>query len=545
MNIELMITYLILLAFIIFAVKRLMTYMHVLQQEDYDNSRLWKWIFEYKVFDKRLTFGLLLIGAMSFTGYLNGFLLGFLLFIAFAVVISVEKDPRKDAKKKLVSTTRAKRIYFSALALAAFIGGSIILINPHPWALIVPVQLIPVCLVLGNNILKPFEDIIQKVYWDEARAKIGAYQPTVVAITGSYGKTSVKHILGHILKAQAPTLITPGSVNTPMGVTRIVREQLDEGHKYLVVEMGAYGPGSIAKLCQLTPPDFGIITAIGHAHYERFRSLDTVAHAKFELAQAVIVNGGTTVIHERTLRFPYPRELKTAQDSHFLVCGEPPNKDPSKQKDTCYLSKKDLHINKVAQTRTGVKVELSWKSDVHVFEVPLFGIHHGHNAALAFAMGLKLGLNSGGMIKSLKTLPQIDHRLEVKRQPDGSRLIDDAYNSNPLGFRSALDFMVITKPEGKKILITPGMVELGVAHDEVHQKIGEYAGEVVDVAVVVAPHRIPTFVSGFKQTGAAKTLIQVDTFDEANKWLAENRAAGDLILIENDLPDIYERIPKL
>jgi len=247
----------------------------------------------------------------------------------------------------------------------------------------------------------------------------------------------------------------------------------------------------------------------------------------------------------QSLRFPHPRELKTAHEGNFFVCGEPPSKDPAKQSDISYLSQKDLHINKVAQTKTGVKIELKWKADVHVFEVPLFGLHHGHNAALAFAMGLKLGLNSGAMIKALKTLPQIDHRLEVKKQPDGSRLIDDAYNSNPLGFRSALDFMVTTSTDGKKILITPGMVELGVAHDEVHAKIGQYAGEVVDACVVVAPSRIPTFVKGFQQTGGAKTLVQVETFDEANKWLSENRSEGDLILLENDLPDIYERIPKM
>jgi len=545
MNIEMMTIVLVLFAFVMFAFKRMLTYMHALQQEDYYNDRLWKWIFKHKAFDKRLTGALLVVGAVAITGYVEGFFLNFLTFICLAIVALIEKDPRKDGKKKLATTSRAKRIYFTGLALAVVFGGLLLWAFPHPWALILPVQFVPLALALGNNILKPFEAIIQKGYWDEARAKIAAYDPTVIAITGSYGKTSVKHILGHILKTQAPTLITPGSVNTPMGITRIVREQLDEGHKYFIVEMGAYGPGSIKKLCQLTPPDYGIITAIGHAHYERFRSLDTVAKAKFELAQAVIAKDGQVVIHERTLRFPYPREVKNAHESNFLVCGELPNKNPAKQTDVSYLSKGDLEIHKIAQTRTGVKIEMKWKRDVHVFEVPLFGMHHGHNAALAFAMGLKLGLNSGAMIKALKTLPQIDHRLEVKKQPDGSRLIDDAYNSNPMGFRSALDFMVMAETEGKKILITPGMVELGVAHDEVHAKIGEYAGEVVDVAIIVSPKRIPTFIKGFKQTGGAKTLIEVETFDEANKWLAANRGEGDLILLENDLPDIYERIPTM
>ena len=269
MNIEFTSTLLVLFAFLMFAIKRLMTYMHVLQQEDYDNSRLWKWIFEHRVFDKRLTWGLLIVGGVYFTGYVQGFFLNFLIFIAFCIVAYIEKDPRTTGKKKLASTARAKRIYFTGLFVVFCLSALTFLLIPHPWALIIPVQFVPLALTMGNNMLKPFEDIVQKHYWDEAKAKIAAYNPTIIAITGSYGKTSVKHILGHILQSQAPTLITPGSVNTPMGVTRIIREHLDEGHKYLIVEMGAYGPGSIAKLCQLAPPDFGIITALGHAHYER------------------------------------------------------------------------------------------------------------------------------------------------------------------------------------------------------------------------------------------------------------------------------------
>src|SRR6202050_4878731 len=115
----------------------------------------------------------------------------------------------------------------------------------------------------------------------------------VIAVTGSYGKTSVKHILGHVLETAAPTLITPGSVNTAMGIARVVRERLQPHHRYFVVEMGAYGPGSIRRLCALTPPKMGLVTAIGMAHYERFKTLETVAAAKFELAEAVAEQGRT------------------------------------------------------------------------------------------------------------------------------------------------------------------------------------------------------------------------------------------------------------
>src|SRR5206468_12245453 len=128
-----------------------------------------------------------------------------------------------------------------------------------------------------------------------AHSKLQRLNPVVIGVTGSYGKTSVKHILGHVLETAGPTLITPGSVNTAMGIARVIRERLQPHHRYLVVEMGAYGIGSIRRLCALTPPRLGIISAIGKAHYERFKSLDAVAQAKFELAEAAAGNGGSVV----------------------------------------------------------------------------------------------------------------------------------------------------------------------------------------------------------------------------------------------------------
>jgi len=513
--------------------------------EDYLNPRLWKWIGKNKAFDKRLTPAFLVLGTVSIVSIIPEFFVNFMVFICLAFMTYSETDPRKSAKKKLVLTTRAKRIYFPALILVT-VSGALCFWNSSPFLWILNVQLIMFSLLIINSLLQPFEAIIQQGYWNDAKVKMNQFQPTVIAITGSFGKTSVKHILGHILKTQASTLITPGSVNTPMGITRIIREQLDESHKYFIVEMGAYGPGSIARLCKLTPPDYGIITTIGHAHYERFRSLETVCQAKFELAEAVIEKGGKAVIHERTKRFSHAREMRIEHPDHFIVCGEPPEIDPAKRKDVNYLEKTDWHIVSVEQLATGLELKLSKDGKPYGFEIPLYGIHHGHNAALAITLALELGMGPLAIIQALKSLPQIQHRLEVKRQPDGTRLIDDAYNSNPLGFRSALDLMaIIQNSSGRNILITPGMVELGSAHNEVHEKIGTYAGEICDVAIVVSSKRIPTFIRGFQKTGASKTLIEVDSFEDATKWLSDNRKEGDIILLENDLPDIYERVPKM
>jgi len=543
---------LVFVAFIAFAGKRLMTYMHVLQQEDYDNKRLFGWMRTNGAFDKRITLGLILLGVLVIIVHISGFaellpqfFVNFMMFILFVMGAYVEKDPRKNSKKKLVATTRAKRIFFPAFLLAIFSAVPFFL-GGHPFFWIFNVQILPFILIFVNIVLQPFEDAVQAGYWKEAHEKILDYQPKVIGITGSYGKTSIKHILGHILKTQAPTLITPGSVNTPMGITRVIREELEPNHQYLIAEMGAYGPGSIKRLCQLTPPDVGVIASIGHAHYERFRSLDTVAQAKFELAEAVInknPKGGRVIIHERTLRFAHVRKLKSAHPDNFIVAGDSTKHNP---KDVSYIQPEDLRIQSIEQRSNGLTITFEYKNTIYSPDVPIFGIHHGHNIALAFATALELGISSGDIQDALASVPQIQHRLEVKKQADGTILIDDAYNSNPIGFQSAIGLLAkLGGSQARRILITPGMVELGVAHNEAHEKIGQSAGEICDVCLVVNPSRIPTFVKGFKSTGSAKIFKEFDSFKEAQSWYIKNKQDGDVLLIENDLPDMYERIPKM
>ncbi len=555
--IEIVTLTLIFVAFVGFSGKRLMTYMHVLQQEEYNNARLFKWMVINRAFDKRLSLILLVLSGIVMAIHAQGysdivpvFAVNFLVFGCFIVGTHLEKDPRKNSKKRLVATARAKRIFFPAYILAILCALPLIYLGHimyagHFWAWIGVVQLLPFLLFLVNMVLQPFEDAIQAKYWKEAHNIVLDMQPKVIGITGSYGKTSIKHILGHILKTQAPTLITPGSVNTPMGITRVIREELEPRHEYLVVEMGAYGPGSIERLCKLTPPDMGIISTIGHAHYERFKSLDTVAKAKFELAEAVMRKGGKTVIHERTLRFNHVQKMKVQNPESFIVCGDSPDVAAKKNQEGTYITPEDMQIDIIAQKKDGLEVEVTYKGESHSLAVPIYGVHHGYNIALAFAVALELGIDPQDVQDALRSMPQIRHRLEVNKQADGTTLIDDAYNSNPIGFQSALGILGVLGKKGRKILITPGMVELGATHDEIHEKMGAAAAETCDIVIVVNGERIPTFIKGFNDSGVGKNLKEFPSFAEAQSWYIQNKQAGDVVLIENDLPDMYERIPKM
>ena len=520
-----------LIGFVIFAARRLLTYLHLFQQEEYDGRRFLAWLIADRAWDRRLSVALaaILVAHLLMPGWLlppGAF--GWLAGAAFLLTAAIERDPRKTAKKPLAMTARARRIYAIALGLTVAIGLGAALSSDLVIAWIVAVQLVPVALAGANLLLAPFEARVQRRYWREARAVLERLAPTVIAVTGSYGKTSVKHILGHVLETAGPTLITPGSVNTAMGIARIVRERLATHHRYFIVEMGAYGIGSIRHLCALTPPQLGIISAIGKAHYERFKSLDAVARAKFELAEAVRDNGGTVIVAADVLGFAWPREFVERHPDIVVTVGAD--------------AASGLVIRSLRQEAEGIAAEVAWRGAAYTLRAPLFGLHQANNIALAFAAACSLGLPPEDVVAALRRTPQVAHRLEVKRQGDGTTLIDDAYNSNPVGFASALALLdALRPPGGRRILVTPGMAELGSEHEAEHARIGRLAAAHVDILVAVAPHRVAPLVAAFAQAAPGREIVSCPNFADARTWLDRNLTAPDVVLIENDLPDILEQ----
>ena len=518
-----------------FAWKRGLTFLRYFQQEEYDGFRFLNWWLRKLVFDKRFSLIMLALAGLAFVGVFASWVLLAMATVATYVLLKKEKDPREDGKKPLVLTPRAKRV--AALALACFIiDGLVLLIIARDLPLILfigallLIQAVPLYTVLGNWLLWPYEKWTQRRFLKEAQAKLEKINPYVIGITGSFGKTSTKHILAHILSNLAPTLHTPGSVNTPMGITRIIREQLTQKHKYFIVEMGAYGPGSIARLCKLTPPEMGIITTVGHAHYERFKTLDTVAKTKFELAEAVAQQKGATFVGDHLLSYDAAKAVKK-EGGKLIAVG--------------MKSKSPVRILDVKQKKTGLSVKVEYGNEKHTLSLPLFGEHHASNAVFAFALALELGFDGEHIKTALASTPQIAHRLEVKPQVNGTIIIDDAYNANPQGVVAALDIMsLLANKKAKRVLVTPGMVELGKAHDEEHTKLGKYALDHADVLVAVAPERIESLIAGYEKHGGQK-VVRVANFNEARKWLSQNTQSGDVILLANDLPDLFESVPSL
>jgi len=520
--------YFLLIAFLLFALRRLLTYLHIYQQEEYDSLRFIRWLLKSRSFDLRASVVVLIVGLLGIAIYFSPDIGAGVIGAAFLIIAFLERDPRAASKKRLAMTGRATRIYWISFAVMAILGILYTLPGVALLLWLIPVQAIPFSLTLANLLLTPYERSVQKRFWNEAHQKLLSLKPTVIGITGSFGKTSTKHLLGHILELQAPTLITPGSVNTPMGISRVIREQLGSHHRFFVCEMGAYGPGSIGRLCRLAPPNMGVITAIGMAHYERFKTLDAVAKTKFELAYSASSRNGNVIIAEQVLEFADARAFLEKHGACTTVVGTG--------------STATSRLLRSAQTDTGITADLQWNGRVYTLKAPLYGEHHISNMALAFVTACLLGVPPEDAILALASTPQIPHRLEVKAGMGGSRLIDDAYNSNPVGFASGLRLLQALHTDGgRRILVTPGMVELGTAHEEEHWKIGQLAALHVDVLLPVLPQRIPSLINSYRQAQPDGVVIPCATFAAAQTWLSENAHSGDVVLLENDLPDLYEK----
>lgn len=530
------------------------------QQHEYDGWRFLKWLFvEHVRVDIKVTCVLVFVALVHLLAqkYLllvvpASYAILQLVVTALFLYLAKVENKKSENKKPLVLTKRAKRILWTVSA----VNVAVLLLLPNKTPnfilfLIFFVQCQPVALVVANMLLFPFEKREQSRFRSLAQDKLKRMDVVTIGITGSFGKTSLKHILGHVLSSLDNSYMTPGSVNTEMGVTRAIREGLLPGTKLFIVEMGAYARGSINKLCKLAPPDLAIVTAIGPAHYERFRSLDEVALAKSELAHAALTRGGTCYLGKGVGQYTPFKDL-THQYADRMFSG---------------VVQKRVKNLTAKHSLEGLGISCELDGMALQIQVPIFGLHQVENILLAILVSFDLGYELKQIVGALRSLKQVQHRLEVKEMASGLTWIDDGFNSNPKGFTSALEFMtemrdlkhvkkiadaqklnemghsnepMAVRP-GKRYLITPGMVELGDEHERLHRELGEVAKRHVDVLLAVCPQRIPTFVEEFEKSG--NPVYRFTSFQAACHFFLSKQSADDVVLIENDLPDLYESPP--
>lgn len=447
------------------------------------------------------------------------------------------KKPDIPIKKPLVMTQRASRLYktnffvsvllvllptilFFTISSNKIIGVTILII-----VLLGVYYFQPLIIGLSIMLIKPIEENINLGFYRSAQEKIKSREDlNVIGITGSFGKTSTKFIVGTILSQKLNVLNTPESYNTPMGLSKVINNDLMDEHEVFIAEMGAYTIGEIREVAQLAQPKIGIITSIGPVHMETFKNIDNIMKTKYELIEELPTDGVAV--------FNYDNEyIKKLADKTF------------KEKILYGLEnveKLDMYADDIEVTEEGSEFTLRNREGNSVrCKTKLLGKHNIYNLLAGACVSKILGFSLEEISSGIEKVEPIEHRLNLIKSPNGVIIIDDAFNSNPVGAKAALDVLSQFK-EGRKIIVTPGMVELGEMEEAANHEFGVNIGKVCDYAILVGKERTKPIYNGLIETSfKTSNIFIVNNLEEATERIGKITKPKDIVLFENDLPDNY------
>ena len=514
------------IVWIIYFAEKFRTALHMLQQESYLNISYLKWV--KKNLKKNIRVLDLFAPVLAFAIWFLSKETALGIFAVLAAFSSwYIKKTRPKAKKKLVYTARVKRLVAtgSVLTLALAVLFAWMFISGISYTFLIMAAsnvLMFVFASLVNIINRPIELYINHWYYSDAK-KIMKSRDNLktVGVTGSYGKTSSKFILAQILAEKFSTLATPESYNTTMGVIKTVRMNLQRTNEVFVCEMGAKYVGDIKEICDFVFPKYALITSIGPQHLETFKNIGNIVKTKFELYDAVEDKSHVFVnVSSKLIKENLPKGVKTYS-----------------------LEKQDggmYYAENISYSPDGAVFDFCGEGIEPVrLQTKLLGKHNILNVIGAAAIALEMGMTPSQIAVGVRKIKPVTHRLELKRHANGVAVIDDAFNSNVEGAKSAVEVLGSFE-KGKRMLITPGMIELGDKQYEYNYEFGVQAAKYCDFITLV----------GKKQTVPIKEGILSAGFDEKNLYVAENLddalakmneicTAGWTVLFENDLPDLY------
>jgi len=414
---------------------------------------------------------------------------------------------------RLAWTRRLKTVATVSCSLLAIVIAAAIALGIGVLTIAIAGMLMPLAVDASLLVLTPIEKRAAAKFVTSARQRLDRVGPTRVAITGSYGKTTIKGYVRHLAGTTRTVVASPASFNNTGGLSRTVNEMLGPDTEVFVAEMGTYGPGEIRDLCSWVRPDIAVLCNVGPVHLERFGSLDVVVTSKaeiFEDATTCIVN----------------------IDAHGLAAVAESLRTSGKIVLTCSTSRSaaaDITVTSHDSTST---------IDINGFqhEVVLPSQAAGENVACAIAVALSLDVDIETIVSLLPTIPGADHRCEVSVTPTGVTVVDDTYNSNPAGAAAALDALAAVDT-GRRVVVTPGMVELGREQAPANADFGAAAATLATDVIIVGETNKAALTDGATRGGA--TIHHVGTRNEAVEWVKANLGVGDAVLYENDLPDHY------
>ena len=532
--------FLILVAIIALIIKSKKT-LHMLQQNLYnENNRYIKWVLNNSSNFFTLELLIVLIVAIANVFLINesniSFILNILAIILYIVYIQNFRKTLKNeqVKKPLVVTARVKRLivtttilYLIPISLIIIYRDNLLISHFLIFIFILLAYLNSFIILLANFINKyTLEKYVYHHFKSKAIKKLKSMPNLkVIGITGSYGKTSSKNILADILNIKYATLPSPRNLNTPYGLIMTVNNYLDKFTDVFIAEMGAYVNGEIKDLCNLVHPKYGILTRIGTAHLESFGSEENIIKTKFELIESLPLDGIGVLNKDDPKQVSY----KLKNKCKILWIG---------------IDEKDVDVkaSDIKCSSVGTTFNVTFKGDKkkYEFETRLLGKHNVYNILAGLALGREFGISITKLQQAVRNVKQIEHRLELKKMGYFYQ-IDDAYNSNPVGSKSALE--VLSMMPGLKVVVTPGMVELGSKEDELNKEFGKQIATIskADYVVLIGEKKTIPIKEGLEEENFdMNNLIVYNDVKEAYNFIRGIKTKKEIYaLFENDLPDTY------
>lgn len=514
----------VLVLFTVFFYKKIRNGMHILQLGHYYNEPYFQWQEENRAKIFKISEIVLLVVPILLL-LVNQYTIAYIIEIA-ALLLLILTTKRRTEKKPFVKTARVKRQYitFLIILIAIFVLGNIYK-DLITFIMVAVFSTLAYAMVSVVNIINlPLEQYINKQFCKKAKKKIEDMPNLdVIGITGSYGKTSTKYAVSTILSQFYNTYMTPGSYNTTMGVVKTVNQNLNPTHQVFVCEMGAIYIGDVQEICDIVKPKYGILTAIGPQHLDTFKSIDNVKKGKMELITNLPKDGiGFVNWEDENIRSVDFSNIKAKIVKFGLH-------DDS-----------DYYATNIEITESGSKFDVVMKGKENLsVKTKLLGKLNILNIVGAVAVADQLGLSSEKIKAGIKYLKPVPHRLELRKNSNGSIIIDDAYNSNVKGAKMALEVLGSFKNK-KKILITPGIVALGDKTAEYNENFGKQAAKLADYVILVGEKQAEPIKKGLElEQYPEEKICVVKTLNQALSEMKKVMDNESVILLENDLPDNY------
>ncbi len=380
-----------------------------------------------------------------------------------------------------------------------------------PWILIYPMSLLT----------SPIESMVKKWYINDAKRILNEHTGlTKIGITGSYGKTSTKNVIQSVVSEQFNSLMTPASFNTPMGITITIRSHLKPIHNVFVCEMGADHVGDITELMEFVQPQIGVVTSVGPQHLSTFGTQENITKEKMQMIERLPSNGLGVLNYDN----PFIKGYQLENNVPVLTYG-------------IQETNVDYHATQIEYGPYGSKFIVEHNDEKIPFETKLLGELNILNILSAIVVARHLNVPWPTIQKGVRTMKQVEHRLEMKRM-NGRTFIDDAFNANPSGAKMSLD--VLSLMPGKRVIVTPGMIELGDKQDEINRAFGAQMKDRTDLVILVGLKQTRAIYEGLQLSGYdMKNVHVVETVKDAFQIVYQSTDGKDTILLENDLPDAF------